>query len=711
MTAPLHDGQWYRVAGLKPALRGHVEVTRQLLRGEASYVLRDRLTGRNWRVTERVERLLSMMDGRTDLDTIWNRCEQAGLQLPTQAEVLRLLSQLHLAEMLQIDTVGAAEVQTQRATERSSRQWRSRLMNPLSIRTRLWDPDRFLTRSLPWANRLVAPPMLALWSLLAAWAVWVLVQRWQDIGTHLGDLQRAPRSWFAIAAVYVVVKAVHELAHAFAVKRRGGEVHEMGLLWMLLIPVPYVDASAAHGMADKWSRIKVSAAGIVAELVIASVALLVWAFAEPGWWRSLAYLTFLTAGFSTLVINANPLFKYDGYFVLSDWLEIPNLAQRANAQVARFSKRWLWRLPVSPASPLPRGEALWLYVYAPLSFFYRLVVFAAIATWLATSSKMLAVAVLLYSIGTIVVLPAARGLIRIWQEAAQQAALTRTMGFGALASAVLIVVMALPLPQYTTVRGVMWLPQQGEVRAESEGQLQRWLIEPGSPVEVGTALAELENPELQTLLLKAQANHRAAQSRVLEARAKNSVEIGSLLAQLQQSAAELTHAERQADERIIHSSVAGQFVVARPDDQLGRYIRQGQTLGYVVPPGKGTVLTVVDQDQIGLLKQRLLKAEVRFFNELGTTHLAEVSRLTPGGTHQLPSAALGVPAGGSIAVDLEDPEGRKTLDQVFQVELSLDQNFEQLGGRAWVRFDHGREALAGRMARRVQQLFFRGLYG
>jgi putative peptide zinc metalloprotease protein len=179
-------------------------------------------------------------------------------------------------------------------------------------------------------------------------------------------------------------------------------------------------------------------------------------------------------------------------------------------------------------------------------------------------------------------------------------------------------------------------------------------------------------------------------------------------AQLRRAEAEYSAALERSESRRLTSPADGRFVVAHPEDLPGRYFHQGDVVGYVVPTRRGTVIAVVAQDDIGLLKTRLRDVRVWLSDSPAEVRRAEVTRLTPAGDFDLPSAALGSAGGGSVAVG-PDEGGRHSLARVFRVELTLDTPLERLGGRAFVRFEHGSEALVLRGFRRLRQLFLRHL--
>src|SRR5262249_38716542 len=146
-----------------------------------------------------------------------------------------------------------------------------------------------------------------------------------------GERLLAADNLLLLGAGFMAMKLAHELAHGWALKVRGAEVHEMGVMLLLFYPVPYVDASNASALVRKADRIVIGAAGMVIELWLAALAFFAWTVVEPGLLRSLLYNMVVVGSVSTVVFNANPLLRYDGYYMLADAIEVPNLGQRANA--------------------------------------------------------------------------------------------------------------------------------------------------------------------------------------------------------------------------------------------------------------------------------------------------------------------------------------------------------------------------------------------
>jgi putative peptide zinc metalloprotease protein len=710
MSEALHSIHWYRVSALRPALRPHLQLVQHRYRGEPWYVIQNPVSGRNWRFSASAERIIRLMDGERTVDEIWIATGQ-GDDMPTQDEIVGLLAQLHSADALSIDMAPDLSELLQRERGRRSRELLGRFGNPWSIRTKLFDPDNFLNRSVHWVRPLFSRWAALIWIAVALYALVLCGMHSEELGNNLQDLANSPGSIVLALLLYPLIKAVHELGHAYAVKIHGGAVHEIGLMWLLLLPVPYVDASASAAFPRRSTRILVSSAGILAEGFIAAIAMVVWTLVEPGIIRATAYNVMLIAGVSTLLFNGNPLLRYDGYYVLVDLLEIPNLGSRANAHVGYLFRRWVLGQRDAHCASDTAAERRWLTVYAPAAFVYRQCLMLAIVLFIAAWSKALALVVAAWFIGTQLVYPCGKALYRLLDDPALQVARTRHWSRASAVAVVLIGLCFVPLRLTSSAEGVMWLPQFGEVRAGTDGELQDWLTFPGVAVHAGQPLAELIDPTADAKLARAAADYQAAQVRHLAARATNAVEAGTLLAKQQHTAIAYQIAADRAASRVLTSHVDGMFMAARPNDAPGRFYRQGELIGYVVAESTGTVITVVNQDDIGLLKTRTRSVQVRLSSHPSDVYAARITRMTPAGDFQLPSAMLGTQAGGKVAVAPDDPKGQRALARVFRVELTLDRPFERLGGRAYVRFDLGREALALRAYRSVRQLFLRRLDG
>ncbi len=699
---------WHRVASLRPCLRGHVQVHRHRTRGEAWYVVQDDLSGRQHRFTAAVYLFVGLLDGRHTVDEVWHeiveRLEDAA---PTQDETIRTLAQLHAADLLQTDVPpSTAELLERRDRLARGELWR-RLANPMSIRVPLFDPDHVLGRTVHLVRPLFGRAGALAWLVAMLAALLLAAVHWDVLAADFTDRVLATESLVAMAAIYPVTKLLHEAGHGTAIKRWGGRVHECGVILLLLLPVPYVDASASAAFRGKWQRVVVGAAGMMTELALAAAALPVWLLAEPGTVRSVAYAVMVTAGIGTLVFNANPLMRLDGYYILGDLIEMPNLAQRSAAYWRWLVGRHVFGL--RPERPVARGtEIAWCLAYLPLSQAYRLTVVLAVGAFVAQRFFAIGAALAIGGLATLLLLPVLRGIWHILTAPALEGRRTRAgLAAAGIAAATSFALAMLPFPQSTVAQGVVWLPESSVVRAGEAGLLDALAVPPGATVAAGQTLATMSDPEQAHAVPLLTAKIAGLEARLDDELVRAPVEAEVTREELRIRRADLAHAREHLARLMVRARAAGTFVVPRPEDLPGRYVRQGDVLGFVVPAGSRIVRVVVGQNDIDLVRHHLRAIAVLLPGAAGDARTARLVREVPGGADRLPSAALGNAAGGALATDPRDPDRTKTLRRTFQLDLELADPASAVatfGGRVSVRFDHGYPPLGAVLYERLRQL-------
>lgn len=709
MARSIFSSSWHSVAELRPRLIPNTTVERHVYRGQVWFVVQDRAGGRFHRLSPAAHALVAAMDGTQTVQALWETANagESG-DACTQNEVVDLLVQLHAADLLQVDASpdSAALFERYRKKRRDTlRQW---LMNPLSVKLPLVDPDPWLER---WAPRLAwccDGRGVLLWLALVVPALLLAAQHWRALTTNFSDQVLSSGNLWVMAAVYPLVKLAHELGHGIATKVWGGAVHQMGVMFLVFAPVPYVDASASAAFPSKYRRAAVAAAGMGVELALAAVAMYVWLLAEPGLVRALAYNTMVVAGVSTLVVNGNPLLRYDAYYILADLIEMPNLAQRGQKYLTA-----LWDRHVFGAHDveMPReapAERRWLLAYTPLAWCYRTAVTVSIILFVAGEFFFFGVLLALWGLVTLLVVPLWKAYRHVTRSPGLQRRRTqaRRITLGIVAG-VLLLVMIVPLPLRTRAEGVIWLPDQSLLHAGGDGFFQRWLAPPGSWVKQGAPLYVLEDTLLQTEVVVARARVAEAEARYRAEQFAQPAKAAVTGRQLEKEREVLRRVEERSAFLVGYAEADGVLVAERPDDLPGQYFRKGERVGYVLDAAQLIARVAVTQDDIDLVGSRLRGAELRVAEALRETHAAGLARAAPGGVEELPTAALGMNGGGTIATAPDDRNGVKTLERIFLVDLSLPEALRPaaFGGRVHVRFDHGYEPLAWQGLRRVRQLF------
>jgi putative peptide zinc metalloprotease protein len=708
----LFSRNWYRVAELRPRLRNHAAIERHLYRGEVWFVLTDPLTARVHRFTPAAYQVIAALDGARTMDEVWRLAlERLGDEAPSQDEVLRLLAQLHAADLLAAELPPDLGELERRGTRTRRRKLLQYAANPLSLKFPLFDPDRLLARLAPFYAPLFSRAGAILWLALVGGAAVLAAEHWTDLTGDFADRILAPQNLLVLALVFPLVKALHELGHACAVKAWGGQVHELGVMLLVLMPIPYVDASAASGFPDKRRRVVVGAAGMMVELALAAVALVVWLNVEPGLVRMVAYDVMMIAGISTVFFNGNPLLRFDGYYILADLLEMPNLRARAGAMLRYYGDRYV--LGVAGAEPpeAAAGARRWLVAFGVASGAYRVFIAFVIALFLAGHYYFLGVALALLAVVGGLVFPLGKWVAYVAAHPGLRAGRARAV----LGNAVVLLVLgallfAVPFPQRTRAEGVVAVVEDAQVRAGTEGFVKRVVADPGARVARGDLLVELEDP-----LAAAAVREKAGRVAELETRlrielVRDPARTGVVREQLATARADLARAQERAAELRVVSRREGVWVMPVAADLPDRFMKKGASLGYLLDGSSHVARVIVAQGDVDLVRYRTVGVGIRLAGSLDRPAAGRLVREIPRATSAPVNAALTTVGGGAAALDPTDPMRAKTLDTWFEFEIALPGlDTLHVGERVFVRFDHGYTPLGLQWYRAARQLLLRRL--
>jgi putative peptide zinc metalloprotease protein len=653
------------------------------------------------------------MNGQRTLQQIWEAAsERLGDDVPTQDETIRLLGLLHFADTLRCDvTPDTAEMFRRSHRRNASASWK-RYLNPLSLRFKVFDPDPFLTRAMPFVRPLFSRWGALLWLAVVGSALVLGASHWSEIVEDPASTLLSGQNLLLLWFVYPCVKALHELGHGFAAKAWQAEVHETGILFMVLMPVPYVDASAASVFPDKRKRMFVGAAGIIVEVFLSALALLVWLAVEPGLIRSIAYNIMWIGGLSTLLFNANPLIRFDGYYVLSDAIEIPNLAARSNSYLGFLVQRYLFGMKAVRNPVNAKGEPFWFVLYGTASYAYRLLLTLGIAIFIAGKFFVVGILLATISLSTQIVLPAFRSLRMLLFSPRFGEKRSRSVGLvmGGLSVAAVLFIF-LPIPLHTMAEGVVWLPEDAQIRAGEDGFVQVVLVSTNSWVEPGDPILILRDPLLIGRVEVLKAELRALQARAYAQRSSDVAQAQISQEDIDTASANLAVAQNRQRETVVRSTTSGKIIIPQVDDLQGRFMRKGETIGYVINEFEPKIRVALRESDIAIVRDRTKAAEIRLASAQEMVWPADVERHIPAASNRLPSPALGTMGGGEWLIDPTDKEGLTTLNPVFQLDLHVSGHppARAIGERVYVRFDHGAEPLALRAYRDLRRLLLRRL--
>lgn len=709
MSNNAFSAHWYRVAKLSPRLHTHINIHRHEYRGLIWYILEDTYTSRHQRFNSIAYQFIGLLDGNRRVQDIFELLnQQMGDFAPSQDDIIQLLGQLHQADLIQTEAL----VNTEELFERQARQQRSqfqqRFLNPLSQKLPLWDPEDFLNAHLPKVSWLFSKSFALIWLAVVGFASLQAGANWSQISHHFELNALAPYNVLSLFLLYPCIKILHELGHAFAMKSKGGEVHEMGINFMLFMPIPYVNVSNASHLRNKYDRMLISAAGILVESFLAALGLLLFLSSEPGLMQDIGFNIMLTGGASSLFFNGNPLLKYDGYYLLADALGIPNLYQRSTQiwpYLFQFHLLGLKQV-TSPASA--PGETIWFIVYSLASLGYRLMLLWIVCVYLTEKFFVLGVLLALWMVALQILFPLYKALrfvasARLGRK--RQKAMLISL---AILTSGLTLLGLVPLPAYTVTEGVVWLPDEAQIKTEQDGFIDSLLVNALQSVQAGQVLGYMLDEALESQMRAARAKVMELESQYRAEKESNWVKAEIAKASLQVAKAELEHLSNKSQSMTITAAKSGQLLLPDADDLPGRFLKHGELIGYILDEQPPTIRMAVTQDHIGQLRDRVIDIRIRLANQPFQEYPAQIIRLAPEATNTLPSPALATTGGGTIRVNSDKPDEMQTLQKIFLVDLKFDPPPDlPIGTRAYVRINHGGEPLLTQLYRRVRQTFLR----
>jgi putative peptide zinc metalloprotease protein len=714
LRKPMFSQQWYRVADLKPRLVQHVHISRQTFRGQEWFILRHHLEGRFHRIPRSAYALVQQMNGHRTMDEIWKSvCLAMPDQAPTQDDIVDLLGRLYQQNLILSDKMpDIAELQKRFTKQRRSK-WQQQIKNPMAIRIPLWNPERFLQKTL-FMTHIFSFPGLIIWLLMMVYLLINVGIYWPELSQNFSDRVLAADNLVLMAVIYPFIKLLHEMSHAYAVKRWRGQVNEMGLMFLIFIPIPYVNASASITFENKYRRMIVGMAGIMTELAIASVALWIWIHTSDPLIHSFAYNALLITGVSTVLFNGNPLLRFDGYYSFADWLEIPNLYQRSQQYIGYLYGRYLMGLKDSVFHSA-KGERPWFFSYAIAAWIYRVFISLGIALFVAQEFFIVGMILAAITLYGLLLKPVINQLQQLFTKSKYQGKRMRILAItGGIVGLLMAFIFLVPMPYRTVIQGVTWAPEASHIRAGSEGWFEQLQQSSGTQVDKDQALMRLSNSEIEADRQDYLGKIKVLETRLQRAKSRDRSEGPIILQELEHARTVLEEIEFRIDHLMIKAPREGQWLAMNSDQLQGRYIQRGELLGYVLQPNDLTIKAVADQAAINAIRQNVTKIELRPASNIDKIIPATLKRQIPEASKIVPHLALTSTGGGDFEIDPAfteqgssgTVEAVRTFENLFQLEFSTQEPSSlRLGERVYIRLQHKDEPLFWRWWRDLRRVF------
>ena len=708
---------WHWLAPRVFQLRSHINVRRRSYRGKTSYVIEDAVSNRFIRLSPPLYEFVAHFDDKTSLGELWEKHLQAYPNTaPSQQEVVNCISQLHSAGVIVSDHPLSSELLYEKyQTDRNNRlkkQW----MQFLFLRIPLVNPDNFLKKTLPFGNFLFSKLMGYIWLIVVSAGLFVAFSNARGLiesGSGLFD----PGNWLLLYLVWAVVKLLHELGHAYACRSRGGQVTAMGVMLLVFIPIPYVDATSAWRFRSKYDRVLVASAGMLVEFFCAAIAVFIWSqTSSESLINQLAYNLIFLASVSTILFNINPLLRFDGYYIFSDLMDTPNLQTRSTRHLKYILERYVFGLFNSPQPEGNRRESSYYVTYGLLSGLYRIFIFAVILLFVAEQFWGLGILFALTGAVIFIVLPISK-FIRYLSTAPQLQTVrnrVKQVSFALLIS-LIILLAVVPFPRSIIAPVIVQPSSEDLIYAPVAGLIEQ-IVKSGERVDIGQPLIQLSNREFEFSLKQLQAQQTEYMGLRDWAMVAQPEIIAALSSSIVANSDRIEKNNADLQKLILDAETSGIWVATSEGGfTSGQLIEKGSSLGQIVNANtEGKVTIVIDQQQAAaVFSEQPNEAIIRFKGAAFQPIRIENLELLENQQQRLSNASLGWAGGGPIPVDSQDPEGTLALEPFYEITAHiplLDKEAPQWLNRSGLaKISLQPEPLIWQATRKVRQLFQRRL--
>ncbi len=548
--------------------------------------------------------------------------------------------------------------------------WGSWLLhNYLFIRIPLLRPDRFLARSWPWVRPLFTRNFLFLVLALGLVGLFLAARRWDEFaGTFLHFF-----SWegaLLLGCTIAVTKVLHEFGHAYMAKRFGCRVHSMGVAFLVMFPVLFTDVTDAWRLVSRRQRLLIGAAGMLTELSLALIATLLWSFLPDGTLRSAAFMVATVTWVTTLAVNLNPMMKFDGYFLFSDWLGVQNLQDRAFALARWRLREALFGLGEPIPELVPRRLYLTMLAWAYSAWIWRFLLFMGIALLVYHAFfKVLGIFLMLVEIVWFIGRPLWKEMGEWWQRR-EQIRLNRNVWITLFCLGVGLWLLVTPWQSRVSLPATWESAEYTALYPAAKAQIREIHARPGDRLEAGQLLYVLESPDLQQEIELGQRELEMIQ-RLIQRQAASSEtleQLGVLESQLATGLANLRGLRERSERLRVIAPVAGRLTDVPKGLAPGLWVNESQMLGRLVNLDRARVRAYVRGEDLDRIQ---LGAQAHFYPEdpLLSAKPLRVGKVEQVGLTALDNPYLSSSHGGPIAVRDDRQKGAVPVEPIYRLYL------------------------------------------
>ncbi|MEZ6124557.1 MAG: hypothetical protein R3C49_15470 [Planctomycetaceae bacterium] len=650
---------------IRLTLRSDLHVSRQLSHGQPVYVIHDPITFRTHRLTAFQYRVLAELNPDINVGQNFRALVEKGeFETEEESVFFELLNAFSRLGMVVMPGQNGAKLFEQHQKMRGAKR-RGRLLGFLFMQVPLVKPDRFLRKTLPWFSWLYTKAFFVVWLFAMAAAGFVIFSRYSEFKAPLSGIlatKNLPFLWLS----FVVLKIWHELGHGYACRKFGGYVPEMGTILIAGTPAAFVDATAAWSFPERWKRLVVMCGGMFFESLVFIPAVFVWAFSASPMLASCAHQLVVMAGLVTILFNANPLMRFDGYFILSELLGIQNLRPRADAQIKRLLSAGVLGIQ-HPATDNSRFTQTMLVLYGISATIYKFTLVISIAVVIAMKFPLVGLGLAAFHVSTSV----GFGALKMADYLLNSRETQPVRGRARLVAAIVLIglpVLAcvVPVPFGVVVQGLVGAETEHFLNVNSPGVFQQAMVRSGDEIPQATPIVELKNDRLVEELQIVEANLAEATLKwqVLQQRdLAEAAQQQAMITELRQQREEI---QRRVQRLTLTAPGAGRVVSLIPATERGRFLHEGAQIA-VLAEGQPLLRTWLNEDQLGsVVSDPGTDVQFHVPGRPTETFHGQIVKVEPAAEEVFDKVALTYVTGGEILVN---PSTGRPLTPLFQVDI------------------------------------------
>jgi len=664
----------------RPKLRGDLHFKTQEFDNETTYLLEDPIRSKFFRIGLPEYRFLQYLNGfRTVGEALNLTSGELGDQAIDEHESATIIDFMFENELFTAVSESHQEILSKKRKKQQDSSVLKKL-NLLFLKMPLFNPDKALNLCIPWLKWLLSKGFAVVWVLAFMSAIVALLSNSSQFGQQASQMFSANNVLWMVVA-WVLLKCIHELFHGLVCKKYGGNVYEAGVIWILFAPIGYVDATSSWMFQSKWQRIFTAAAGMYIEIFIAAIFTWVWVLTDFGPLKELAFNIVVLASITTLLFNANPLMKFDGYYIFSDLVEVPNLYGEGMTYVRHLGKKYL----LMDSTEFPersKRESRIIKIYGVASFVWRMFIMATI--FIIASQFFHGLGLLLVIISSVIMFGIP--LFNLFKYLKERYFLDKgkviwmLTRFSLLVLGMFLVFTQLQFKQDIKSPAIVDYSNKDDIHAKLAGFVSEVLVEDGETVKEGQAVLRLVNPELRSEYgqLSQQLRKISVQRRSLLLDRKIT-ELQALDDRITSIRSQLAVKKEKLDNLFVKAQLDGAIFLNSRFSAIGQFVSEGEKLGTIAGIGRNKVYSLFHQRHFGQLEGKQGQATRVAIGEKLVNGV--INRITPNASKEVNYPELTTVGGGSISVFSSQDgssNGLQLLDAHFKVEIDIigDEQFK-----------------------------------